>query len=71
MTGPATDRSPASRAEPLQPEELFGSKSIFDFAELIKDTIPIDPVRDWPPGQVLEGVKLQRARGGCLGAKSR
>ena len=36
-----------------------------------KDTIPIDPVRDWPPGQMLEGVKLQRARGGCLGAKSR
>ena len=32
---------------------------------------PIDPVRDWPPGQMLEGVKLQRARGGCLGAKSR
>ena len=50
---------------------LFGSKSIFDFAELIKDLIPIDPVRDWPPGQMLEGVKLQRARGGCLGAKSR
>jgi hypothetical protein len=50
---------------------LFGSKSIFDFAELIKDTIPIDPIRDWPPGQMLEGVKLQRARGGCLGAKSR
>ena len=36
-----------------------------------KDTIPMDPVRDWPPGQMLEGVKLQRARGGCLGAKSR
>ena len=34
---------------------LFGSKSIFDFAELIKDTIPIDPVRDWPPGQMLRG----------------
>ena len=44
---------------------------IFDFAELVKDTIPIDPVRAWPPGQMLEGVKLQRARGGCLGAKSR
>ena len=29
------------------------------------------PRRDWPPGQVLEGVKLLRARGGCLGAKSR
>ena len=25
--------------------ELFGSKSIFDFAELVKDTIPIDPAR--------------------------
>jgi len=24
---------------------LFGSKSIFDFAELVKDTIPIDPAR--------------------------
>jgi len=24
---------------------LFGSKSIFDFAELVKDTIPIDPTR--------------------------
>jgi len=33
------------RAAPLQLEELFGSKSIFDFAELVKDTIPIDPNR--------------------------
>jgi hypothetical protein len=64
-------RSPSNRAAPLQLDMLFGSKSIFDFAELIKDTIPIDPVRTWPPGQMLEGVKLQRARGGCLGAKSR
>ena len=64
-------RSPSDRAAPLQLDMLFGSKSIFDFAELIKDTIPIDPVRAWPPGQMLEGVKLQRARGGCLGAKSR
>jgi hypothetical protein len=62
---------PLRRAAPLQLEELFGSKSIFDFAELVKDTIPIDPDRDWPPGQMLGGVKLQRARGGCLGAKSR
>ena len=30
---------------PSQLEELFGSKSIFDFAELVKDTIPIDPNR--------------------------
>src|SRR3954452_18577859 len=42
-------------AAPLQLEELFGSKSIFDFAELVKDTIPIDPARDWPPGQMLGG----------------
>jgi hypothetical protein len=62
---------PLRQAAPLQLEELFGSKSIFDFAELVKDTIPIDPASDWPPGQMLGGVKLQRARGGCLGAKSR
>ena len=37
---------PPRRAAPLQLEELFGSKSIFDFAELVKDTIPIDPDRD-------------------------
>ena len=67
---PARGRSPSNRAAPLQ-LDMFGSKSIFDFAELVKDTIPIDPVRTWPPGQMLEGVKLQRARGGCLGAKSR
>ena len=36
---------PPRRAAPLQLEELFGSKSIFDFAELVKDTIPIDPNR--------------------------
>ena len=65
------ERCPSDRAAPYQLDMLFGSKSIFDFAELVKDTIPIDPVRAWPPGQMLEGVKLQRARGGCLGAKSR
>ena len=32
---------------------------------------PDPPWRLTVPGQVLEGVKLQRARGGCLGAKSR
>jgi hypothetical protein len=51
---------------------LFGSKSIFDFAELIQGYDPDrSHLRTWPPGQMLEGVKLQRARGGCLGAKSR
>ena len=46
--GPANrlrGRSPSDRAAPLQLDMLFGSKSIFDFAELVKDTIPIDPVR--------------------------
>ena len=48
-SGPLDDRTgngPVARhrrAAPLQLEELFGSKSIFDFAELVKDTIPIDP----------------------------
>jgi hypothetical protein len=37
---------PTSVGAPSQLEELFGSKSIFDFAELVKDTIPIDPTRD-------------------------
>jgi hypothetical protein len=45
------------------------SHLIFDFAVLSRN-IPI-PERRWPPGQRLEGVKLHRARGGCLGAKSR
>jgi hypothetical protein len=36
---------PPRRAAPLQLDMLFGSKSIFDFAELVKDTIPIDPAR--------------------------
>ena len=50
-SGPLEDRAgdgpdcPPRRAAPLQLEELFGSKSIFDFAELVKDTIPIDPNR--------------------------
>jgi hypothetical protein len=30
---------------------MFGSKSIFDFAELVKDMIPIDPVR--APGRLV------------------
>jgi hypothetical protein len=41
------------------------------FRRVVKEISRFDPVRSWPPGQMLEGVKLQRARGGCLGAKSR
>ena len=41
-----------------------------DFAVKSRRT-PIDPVPHWPPGQMLAEVKLHRARGGCLGAKSR
>lgn len=40
------------------------------FRRVVKETIPI-PNSRWPLGQRLEGVKLHRARGGCLGAKSR
>ena len=40
------------------------------FRRVVVGTIPI-PERRRPLGQRLEGVKLHRARGGCLGAKSR
>jgi hypothetical protein len=40
---------------------LFGSKSIFDFAELIKDTIPIDPVR--APGRLVRCWKGSSYKG--------
>jgi hypothetical protein len=50
-SGPLDDRTgngPGARhrrAAPLQLEELFGSKSIFDFAELVKE---YDPDRSQP-----------------------
>ncbi len=51
--------------------DMWFGRSIFDFAESDQGSSRSDPTRAWPPGQVLEGVKLNRARGGCLGAKSR
>jgi hypothetical protein len=41
------------------------------FRREIKENPDHDPVPHWPPGQMLAEVKLHRARGGCLGAKSR
>jgi hypothetical protein len=60
----------ALRGRTLPTGYVFGSKSRSSISPSFVKEHP-DPNCDWPPGQVLEGVKLLRARGGCLGAKSR
>ena len=41
------------------------------FRRVVKEMIPIDPIQRLAAWSEAGGVKLQRARGGCLGAKSR
>ena len=61
------------RRAPFQVKMTIGRSSLFlnfDFCRMNKVMIPIH-LKHPPSGELLKGVKLHRARGGCLGAKSR
>ena len=63
----------ATRNAPFQVKMTIGRSSLFlnfDFCRMNKVMIPIH-LKHPPSGELLKGVKLHRARGGCLGAKSR
>ena len=60
--GSKEDRRPVVRKD---------ARTRSQFRREFKENPDHDPVPHWPLGQMLAEVKLHRARGGCLGAKSR
>ena len=72
--GPGNWAGPVKGARTLTSEDVIGNQVFFELRFLPKITtrskIPILAL-NLPMGELLSEVKLHRARGGCLGAKSR
>ena len=65
--------APSQRIAPFQVNDMIGRSSFKSSIYAVDDKVMYpDPSPTQPPlGELLREVKLHRARGGCLGAKSR